>query len=446
MGSLTIQAAKQRTLPKKLVLVTFLLGIFMGALDNGIVGPALSSINEHYGIAASWGVWSFTIYTLFFSVSIPVMGKLSDRFGRKNVFTAGILLFAIGSLLSAISPNFAFFLVGRAIQAIGTGGIFPITAAQIAASYPTEQRGKYLGYIGVIFGLGSILGPVAGAGIIAYLQWQWIFLINIPITLIILLLLTKVEIEQQLVKKPIDSYGIVLLTASILSIMLGITIENLVLIGIGVAIFIPLSLVEKKAKDPIMNMKFFANRNTLFILLLSLASGFIMATTINLLPMFGEEILGLSKGEAGIGVTPLAVSSMVASLVGGILVDKIGARNVLFAGFLITLVGGLSLYLLVSSVITLILTIVVMGFGIGIIIGAPLNVMIMQHIALQETGSAIGYLSLFRSMGSTMGPTIAGIILITFTNGFTFVYLAVAILSMVSLVLLATLKRVEVQR
>ncbi|MEH7438734.1 MFS transporter [Neobacillus drentensis] len=438
--------AVNKQVPKRLVFFTFLLGIFMGALDNGIVGPALSSINEHYHVTTSWGVWSFTIYTLFFAVSIPVMGKLFDRFGRKTIFTTGISLFAIGSLLSAFAPSFTVFLIGRAIQAIGTGGIFPITAAQIVATYPPEKRGTYLGYIGVVFGAGSILGPVAGGLIIEHLQWQWIFLINVPIAIIILTLLTQVKIEQQVVKKPIDTQGIFLLTATILSIMLGIILENVLLIGMGIALFFIMIPIEKKAVDPVMYIQYFTKRNTLFILLLSLASGFIMASTINLLPLFSETTLGLDKGESGLGVTPLAISSMIASLVGEMLVDKIGAKIVLIAGFVLSLIGAVSLAFVVNSILTLVLTIIVMGFGIGIIIGAPLNVMILQNIKLEETGSAVGYLSLFRSLGSTMGPTIAGIILTVFDNGFMFIYIISTILTIASLLLILALKRNSVPR
>lgn len=441
MNTQTISVSAEKLLPKKMVLFTFLLAIFMGALDHGIVGPALSSINAHFEITASWGVWSFTIYTLFFAVSIPVMGKLSDRYGRKQIFTIGISLFAVGSLISAFAPSFTIFLLGRAIQAIGTGGIFPITSAQIAATYPPESRGKYLGYIGVVFSLGSILGPVVGGAIIGYLQWQWIFLVNVPISIIILLLLSKITVDQSIIKKPIDFKGIILLTVTILAVMLGITLENIWLVGLGVITSIFMIQVERRAADPVMKIDYFTKRNTLFILLLSLVSGFVMATAINLMPLFSETVLGLSKGASGIGVTPLAISSMIASLVGGLLVDKVGAKKVLMLGFAVSLVGALSLAFLVESLGALIVTISIFGFGIGIIIGAPLNVMIIQNIAITETGSAVGYLSLFRSVGSTLGPTIAGILLTVFQNDFSLIYIVSAVLSMISLMLIFALKK-----
>jgi EmrB/QacA subfamily drug resistance transporter len=441
MNTQTIATTLSKEFPKKLVLVTFLLGIFMGALDHGIVGPALSSINEYFGISTSWGVWSFTVYTLLFAVSIPVMGKLSDRFGRKNIFASGISLFAVGSLLSALAPNFTIFLIGRGIQAIGTGGIFPITAAQIAATYPPEVRGKFLGYIGVVFGLGSILGPVAGGAILSVLDWQWIFFINIPIALIILLMMTRVNIEQGFVKKPIDYKGILILTSTILSFMLGITLENVLLIVIGAVTAVLLVVIEKNAVDPVLNMSYFTKKNTLFILMLSLTSGYIMATTINLLPLFSETTLGLAKAEAGLGVTPLAISSMVASLIGGMLVDKIGPKKVLLLGFVLSLLGGVSLAFFVESVVPLILTVLIMGFGIGIIIGAPLNVMMMQNIPLNETGAAVGNISLFRSMGSTMGPTVAGIFLTVWNNDFTVIYIVSGVLAIVSILFILSMRQ-----
>nr|WP_281274438.1 MFS transporter [Ectobacillus antri] len=426
----------------------FLLGIFMGALDHGIVGPALSSIIQFYNIEASWGVWSFTIYTLFFAVSIPLMGKFSDRIGRKHIYAIGITLFSIGSLLAALAPNFILFLIGRAVQAIGTGGIFPITAAQIAATYPPEKRGKALGYIGVVFGIGSILGPIVGGFILKYLTWQWIFLINIPVSVAILFLLLGVKQSQELTKKPIDYRGIVLLTLTILTVMLSITLKSPVLIMIGLLWCYLLVKAEKKAKDPVVNIRYFTKRNTLSLLLLSLTSGFIMASTINLLPLFGETVLGLSKAESGIGVTPLAISSMIASLIGGLLVDKIGANKVLLGGFSFTLLGAVALALFVNYISAFVVTITVMGFGIGIIIGAPLNVMMMKNVSVQETGSAIGFLSLLRSLGSTLGPTMAGIMLTVFPDKFTYIYLISAALSILSVMVVFsfTTTRKQTQR
>lgn len=435
-SQIAISNSQPTGLSRGLTIFTFLIGIFMGALDHGIVGPALSSIFAAFQVDASWGVWSFTVYTLIFAISIPILGKLSDRIGRKETFTIGIIAFAIGSLIAAFAPHFPVFLLGRAIQAIGTGGIFPITAAQIAFSYPPEQRGKALGWIGVAFGIGSILGPTVGGFIISNFDWQWIFLINVPISVVILLLISRFKQDQQLMKKPIDFIGIGLLTVTILSLMLGITLQQWSFIFLSIIFFPLLVWVERKQADPVMNIRYFTKSNTLTILLASLISGFVMATTTNLLPLYSETLLGLAKGNSGLSVTPLAISSMAASLAGGYLVDKMGAKKVLLLGFMISVMGALSLVSLVDAIPAFLVTTIIMGFGMGIIIGAPLNILILQAVEPKETGAAVGYLSLFRSLGSTLGPTVAGQLLATFTTGFNILFLLSATGSMISIIIL----------
>ncbi|MDZ5473883.1 MFS transporter [Bacillus sp. 31A1R] len=434
---------KNQTLESKLrgfTLTILLTGIFMGALDHGIVGPALSSILNAYQIDASWGVWSFTIYTLLFAVSIPLMGKFSDRFGRKVIFMIGISLFGLGSLLAALAPNFIMFLIGRSIQAIGTGGIFPITSAFIAVSYPQETRAKAMGWIGVIFGLGSILGPIVGGLIIQSYSWQWIFLINVPIAIIVVALISTVKLPQVINKKKIDYLGMLSITAIILSIMLGITTKNLLVFVIGLALIPIFIMIERKSEDPIVKLEYFKSNQLRLNLLFSLVSGFIMASTINLLPWFIETNYNVAKASAALGVTPLAVFSMIASLVGGHLVTKYGAKKVLFLGFTITTIGGVLLTIPASYEILLGIVGLV-GFGIGIIIGAPLNILMIQGTSMAEAGSAIGLLSLFRSLGSTIGPTVAGIILVVTDNDFMYVSLLLAALSALSLLLFTVFKR-----
>lgn len=427
---------ESKTISKSVVVFTFLLGIFMGALDHGIVGPALSSILLTFNIGPSWGVWSLTIYTLFFAVSIPVMGKLSDRVGRKKTFMSGIAVFALGSVLAAVAPNFIVFLIGRAVQAVGTGGIFPITAAQIAVSYPPEKRGKALGMIGVFFGLGTILGPVLGGIIISTLQWQWIFWINVPIAAVILLMMTRYRAEQKVVKRPIDFTGIALLTVIIFTIMLGVTERNGWFLLAALILAPVLIAVERRQADPVMNMDYFKRSKTVALLTASLISGFVMATATHLLPLYAESLLGIARGSSGFTVTPMAVSSMTASLAAGFLVDRIGAGKVILLGFAVAIAGSVSLALLSESLVLFLAVLFVMGFGIGIIIGAPLNVLMLQAVDPKETGAAVGYLSLFRSLGSTIGPAVAGMLLSASGQGFMTLYIISAAVSAAGIAML----------
>ncbi|MWC29580.1 MFS transporter [Paenibacillus sp. MMS18-CY102] len=437
MSLQAVYTTKPRVVSQSRIIVIFLLGIFMGALDHGIVGPALSSILASFEVGTSWGVWSFTIYTLLFAVSIPVMGKLSDRFGRKGTFMSGIILFGIGSIIAAFAPNFGLFLLGRAVQAIGSGGIFPITAAQIAATYPPEKRGKALGWIGVSFGIGTIMGPLIGGLIISFADWQWIFLMNVPIALAILLSISRYRSEQQTAKKAIDGFGIAVLSLLIASLMLATTEKSIWLAVVAVVLLPILIMVERKQADPVLKLSYFSRGSTLLLLIASLTSGFVMASAINMLPYYAETLLDIPKGNSGLTVMPMAVASMAASLLAGYLSDRMGPKRVLLLGFIITLAGAAALATGTESLPLFELTILAMGFGVGIVIGAPLNVMILQAVGMQEMGAAVGYLSLLRSVGSTLGPTLAGQLILSNDNGFAYLYVTSAAASILSIVLIS---------
>lgn len=190
-----------------LILTLFLLGIFMGAIDNGIISPAREIIQNSFGVAPNLGMWMITIYTLCFAVSMPIVSKLADRHGHKLVYTLSIAVFGIGSLFCGLCNffgNFSIFLVFRVIQAIGAGGIIPIAHTVIGLSFPEEKRGTALGLVGAVYGVATIVGPTLGSailGISGNAHWGWIFFINVPISILIIGLSltmenTKVTSEQ----------------------------------------------------------------------------------------------------------------------------------------------------------------------------------------------------------------------------------------------------------
>ncbi|HEY3409586.1 MAG TPA: MFS transporter, partial [Propionicimonas sp.] len=177
------------TAPRRLgvLLAVYLFGIFMGAIDTGIVTPARTIIQNDLGVDEATGIWMITIYTLAYAASIPVMGKLADRYGRKPIYLISITLFGVGSLLCGLSQSvgsFEMLIIARAIQAIGGGGILPIATAEFGTSVPPEKRGMALGLVGGVFGVANIFGSSAGSLILDIFgshNWQYIFHINVPI-------------------------------------------------------------------------------------------------------------------------------------------------------------------------------------------------------------------------------------------------------------------------
>ncbi len=161
----------------------------MAALDIAIVGPALPTIQQIFGVNERALAWVFTIYVLMNLVGTPLLAKLSDRFGRRTIYVLAVSLFALGSLLVVVAPVSAFWfvLLGRAVQGLGAGGIFPVASAVIGDTFPPEKRGSALGLIGAVFGLAFIIGPIVG-GVLLLFSWRWVFAINLPIALVVILL------------------------------------------------------------------------------------------------------------------------------------------------------------------------------------------------------------------------------------------------------------------
>src|SRR5690625_434837 len=263
----------------------------MAGLDNGIISAALTTIYNSFGVSPTWGAWTVTLYTLGIAVSVPIIGKLSDNYGRKKLFIIEILLFGIGSLLVAISPNFTFLLLARLIQAVGGGGIFIIGSSHVLATLPKNKQGKVLGLLGGMHGLSAVVGPNVGALILHMTgTWQWMFLINIPIALFLIVMgVLKIEETKEPTSKALDVTGTIYLSLGIVAFMFGITnINSLNLLSsitsvtvlpylIAGALFIYLFLthekrLEKNGGDPIISASLLGKRSFQLTLLLGFLS------------------------------------------------------------------------------------------------------------------------------------------------------------------------------
>lgn len=417
--------------PQGWPLVLFTIGVFMAGLDNGIIGTALTTINESFGVSPSWGAWTITLYTLGIAISVPIVGKLSDRYGRRRMFLAEITLFGIGSLLVAFSPNFTMLLIARFIQAIGGGGIFIIGSSHILATMPKEKQGKALGLLGSMHGVSAIVGPNLGAIILQLTgSWQWMFLINIPIVLFLMVFgVIKIKESETAVAKPLDFTGTMLLTISILSFMLGATqLEGksfsailtdariLVLFANAIFIFTLLLFYERKLErdggDPILSVSLMSGRTFQLTLLLSVLSGGFLAGII-FIPSYVQQVLLVPVEKAGFWLTPFAFMSGVGAGIGGMLTDRIGAAKTVIISGLIAAVGFSLFPFWVDSGGKFLIASVTAGIGFGFLLGAPLNVLAGQSAPKNAKGSALGLLSLSRQLGLTIFPAIFATLIAT---------------------------------
>ena len=173
------------------ILATLLLGVFMGSLDITIMGPTLPSIVAGLRTSYRTAAWTMALYVLTYVVATPVMSAVSDRYGRRSTYLWNVALFALGSILAGAAPSMTWLLAGRAVQAVGAGGILPVASAVTIDTVPAEKRGAALGLIGATWGVASVLGPNLGGLIIQHLGWRGVFWINVPIALLVALLASR---------------------------------------------------------------------------------------------------------------------------------------------------------------------------------------------------------------------------------------------------------------
>lgn len=429
------------TAPKrwKLVLVLYLAGIGMGALDMGIVNPARTVIQNGLGVDDKVGVWVFTIYTLAYAAAIPVIGKIADIIGRKPVYVLAIGLFGLGSLGCGLSQDFSslgLLLASRAIQAIGGGGMVPVATAAVGTIVPPPKRGMALGLVGMVYGAASVFGASAGSlvlDIAGQENWQWIFYINVPIAVIVVLLgIWALPQETQSSTRKLDLPGIFILVVMITALLWAFQNLDFTKISeslsdrdvwVGLLIFLVLIpafwIAEVRAEDPIINFKYFATINVGTTLMFGAVSGILMMTVM-FIPQFAENCLRLPSGAGGYPTIIIGVASAIGAPLSGRLTDRFGPRAVLGVGVLISAIAGFMLIYWASpypGFLSNSVSIFVMGLGLGFLMGAPLTYLILHLIPETDANSGQATLSLIRSLGTTLAPAILVGLLATAMGG-----------------------------
>ncbi len=412
-----------------MIMFLYMLGIFMGAIDTGIVTPARTVIQSGLGVDDKLGIWMITIFTLAYAASIPIAGKIADRIGRKHVYIVCITLFGIGSLICGLSSNFSSFtmlLIGRVIQAIGGGGIMPIANAEFGTAFPIEKRGMALGLLGGVYGLANIMGSSVGSAILDIFgieNWQFLFYINLPICVVIIifgLIFLPLNKSTESPKK-IDIWGTCVIVIMILSLLYGLkninffsfaeTIKStsvypfLIVFAVLLPIFI---FIEKRADDPILNLSYFTTPKILITLIVGFFVGICMMGMI-FVPQFSENALKMATGKGGYFVTILGVFTAIGAPMSGKLVDKYGAKKILLGGFFVSLLGSVFLAFVAvqaSNLLTVIVSLALIGTGLGFVMGSPLNYMMLGNTKKEQANSALATLSLVRSIGTVIAPSI----------------------------------------
>ncbi len=437
------------------ILILLFIGVFMGALDIGIVGPALPAIKSYFAVDERIVSWIFTIYILFFMIGTPLMAKMSDMYGRRLVYILDILLFAIGSLITAFSSSFELLLLGRAIQGFGAGGIFPVASAFIGDTFPPEKRGSALGIIGSVFGLSAVFGPILGGLILSY-GWQWLFLINIPIAAIIIVLgYLILPVTKRKWVSGFDWSGTIILGALVTALAIGVNQidTNNFMQSLGSLYVWPFLLfavvllpvlwkIEKRAEDPILEINLLKNREVKLATSISVGSG-LSQVAIVFLPSFAVVSLSLPVSTASLMVLPLVFAMAIGAPIVGKLLDKFGSKRVMFGGSFILIAGLFILSLTASSFYFFVISGIIMGLGLITIIGAPLRYIMLSESPPQYRASGQALININASAGQLVGGALVGGIIASQGGNYTgygFAYICVGIIAVVMLLLTLGLK------
>jgi EmrB/QacA subfamily drug resistance transporter len=390
------------------------IGSLMAALDTLVVSTALSTIRLDLGASVEQLEWTVNAYNLSFAVLLMTGAALGDRYGRRNLYAAGLALFALSSAACALAPNVGWLIGARAVQGAGSALLMPLGLALLSAAFPPERRGAAIGIFSAITGLAVASGPLVGGAVVQGLAWQWIFWINVPIGVIALpLVLTRMR-ESFGADTSLDIRGLALVTGGALGLVWGLVRGNQAgwdspeVIGslvLGVLLVAAFVASELRAREPMLPMSFFRSRAfsagnaAIFLTFASLFGAvFFYAQLL-------QTALGYGPLGAGLRLMPWTATFMTVAPIAGALVDRIGERPFMVAGLTLQAVGLSWLALIVEPGMAysqMLAPFIVGGVGVSMAIPAAQN-SVLGSVAESALGKAAGTNSMMRELGGVFG-------------------------------------------
>jgi len=388
--------------------------IFMVSLDNLVVTTALPVIKHDLGASLQGLEWTVNAYTLTFAVLLLTGAALGDRFGRKRMFLTGLAIFTAGSAFAALAPSIDALVAARAIQGVGGAIVTPLTLTILSAAVPPARRGMALGIWGGVSGLAVALGPVVGGAIVDGLSWQWIFWLNVPIGIALLPVAALRLTESKGPNRSLDLPGLGLASAGLFGIVWGLVRGNAhgwtsfgvaAPIAAGVVLLGAFILWERRAREPMVPLRFFRNRAFSAANATSLLMSFGMFGSIFLLAQFFQIVQGYTPLQAGIRTLPWTAMPIIVAPIAGVLSDRIGARPLLVAGMAL-MAAGLAWMAVVSSPTVpygdLVPAFVMAGVGMSLYF-APVANLVLSTVRRKEEGKASGVNNTVREVGGVFG-------------------------------------------
>ncbi len=415
-------------LPRRQVILTMvgvMLAMFLAALDQTVVSTAMPRIIADLGGFDRY-TWVTTAYLLASTISVPIVGRLTDIYGRKIFFIGGIAIFLIGSVLAGTSGSMTQLIAFRAIQGIGGGVIMANSFVAIADLFPPEERGKFQGFIGVVFGMSSVIGPTLGGFITDNFSWQWIFLINIPVGIPVLLLIAWFfpKISSEVENRKLDYAGMVTLILAVTPTLLALSWggvqygwgspQVIGFLAFGLAMGAAFVVIESKSDSPIMPLEIYRNRMVTVSLVATFLTGFGMFGAIIFVPLFFQGVLGASATSSGSFLTPMMLGIVFGATLSGQLLSRTGGHYRIQAliGTGVMMLGAflISTMDMNTSFARAVGYIIVMGLGLGVTF-PTFTLAVQNSVPFRLMGISTSALQFYRSVGGMLGLAVLGAVM-----------------------------------
>jgi EmrB/QacA subfamily drug resistance transporter len=411
---------------RNVIFVGLMLGMLVAAVSQTIVSPAMPVIVSELGGIEHYS-WIATSALLVSAVTVPVIGKLSDVYGRRGFYIAGLVVFMLGSILAGAAQGFWWLVAARAIQGFGMGTIMPLSQTIIGDIISARERGRYMGYIGAVFGVASIAGPLAGGWITDNFSWRWLFYVNLPFGVAALaFILAYLHVPHVPRRHKLDYVGFVALPIALVAVLLATTWggttypwdswQIVSLYVAGVVVLIGFLVNEYYAAEPVLPLRLW--KNSVFTLsnVSNMAISMTLFGAIFFIPVYAQGVIGVNVTNSGAVLIPLTASMIVVSIVVGRLITRTGRyKGFMLAGLLVMASGYFLLTRLEygSTQTDLTLDMIVVGLGLGAVL-QTYTLVVQNATSRGDLGVATSTTQLSRSLGATVGTAVFGTIM---TNG-----------------------------
>ncbi|MEA2135908.1 MAG: hypothetical protein QOC68_3817 [Solirubrobacteraceae bacterium] len=393
------------------------IGSLMAALDTLVVSTALSTIRVDLGASVEALEWTVNAYNLSFAVLLITAAALGDRYGRRNLFAAGLGLFTLASALCALAPGVGWLIAARAVQGVGAALLMPLGLALLSAAFPPERRGAAIGIFSAITGIAVAIGPLVGGAVVEGLDWEWIFWLNVPIGLVAIPLVLARMDESHGPRAGLDFPGLALVTAAALGIVWGLvrgnaagwgSLEVIATLTAGACLVGAFVAWELRAREPLLPVQMFRSRAfaasnaAMFFTFASLFSAVFFYA------QFLQTGLGYGPLEAGLRLMPWTATFITVAPAAGALTDRIGERPLMVAGLSLQAAGMAWLALIAEPGLaysSMLAPLIVAGVGISMAIPAAQNSAV-GSVAMDAIGKAAGVNSMMRELGGVFGIAI----------------------------------------